>query len=139
MVTGLSLLAEGGCPLPLEELHGTLPVRPRVGRFIDQIHLGQRHETLQGHRCSGLKRPALGAWQELLVPQNPPVSPSTSTVLPMPIVPRWRYMTDEAKALTKRTAVSALVVLVVLLVFRSLVPWVLVAIAAWWIWKAISR
>lgn len=57
----------------------------------------------------------------------------------MPIVPRWRYMTDEAKALTKRTAVSALVVLVVLLVFRSLVPWVLVAIAAWWIWKAISR
>ncbi|MCP9889133.1 hypothetical protein KBY96_14500 [Cyanobium sp. ATX 6A2] len=57
----------------------------------------------------------------------------------MPIVPRWRYMTDEAKALTKRTAVSALVVLLVLLVFRSLVPWVLVAIAAWWIWKAISR
>ena len=27
----------------------------------------------------------------------------------MSLVPRWRYMTDEAKALTKRTAVSALV------------------------------
>ena len=53
----------------------------------------------------------------------------------MPLVPRWRYMTDEAKALTKRTAVSALV----LLIFRGLVPWVLAAIAAWWIWKAISR
>jgi hypothetical protein len=48
-------------------------------------------------------------------------------------------MTEEAKALTKRTAVSALVVLVVLLVFRAQVPWVLLAIAAWWIWKGISR
>lgn len=57
----------------------------------------------------------------------------------MPLLPRWRYMTDEAKALTRRTAVSALVVLVVLLVFRALVPWVLVAVAAWWLWKAISR
>ncbi|MEX1317979.1 MAG: hypothetical protein AB1Z22_12760 [Synechococcaceae cyanobacterium] len=57
----------------------------------------------------------------------------------MPLVPRWRYMTDEAKALSKRTAVSALVVLVVVLLFRGLLPWVLVAVAAWWIWKAISR
>ena len=58
---------------------------------------------------------------------------------PMSLIPRWRYMTDEAKALTKRTAVSALVVLVVLLVFRALVPWVLVAVVAWWIWKAVRR
>jgi len=57
----------------------------------------------------------------------------------MPLVPRWRYMTDEAKALTKRTAVSALVVLLVLVVFRALVPWVLVALVAWWIWKAVSK
>jgi hypothetical protein len=48
-------------------------------------------------------------------------------------------MTDEAKALTKRTAVSAVVVLLVLLVFRALVPWVLVAVVAWWIWKAVSK
>ncbi len=57
----------------------------------------------------------------------------------MSLIPRWRLMTDEAKALTKRTAVSALVVLLVLLVFRSLVPWVLVAVVAWWVWKAIRR
>ncbi len=57
----------------------------------------------------------------------------------MPLLPRWRYMTDEAKALTRRTAVSALVVLAVLLVFRALLPWVLVAVAAWWLWKALSR
>jgi hypothetical protein len=57
----------------------------------------------------------------------------------MSLVPRWRYMTDEAKALTKRTAVTALVVLLVLVVFRALVPWVLVAVVAWWIWKAVSK
>jgi hypothetical protein len=48
-------------------------------------------------------------------------------------------MTDEAKALTKRSAVSAAVVLAVLLLFRSLVPWVIIAIALWWLWKAIQR
>ena len=57
----------------------------------------------------------------------------------MSLIPRWRYLTDEAKALTKRTAVSALVVLFVLLVFRALVPWVLVAVVAWWMWKAVRR
>jgi len=57
----------------------------------------------------------------------------------MSLIPRWRFMTDEAKALTKRTAVSALVVLLVLMVFRALVPWVLVAVVAWWIWKAVSK
>jgi hypothetical protein len=57
----------------------------------------------------------------------------------MSLVPPWRYMTVEAKALTKRTAVSALVVLLVLMVFRALVPWVVVAVVAWWIWKAIRK
>jgi hypothetical protein len=55
------------------------------------------------------------------------------------LMPRWRYMTDESKALTKRTAVSALVVLLVFVVFRSLVPWVLVGLVAWWIWKAVRK
>ena len=57
----------------------------------------------------------------------------------MSLLPRWRYMTDEAKALTKRAAVSGLVVLLFLLVFRALVPWVLLAVIAWWIWKAVRR
>jgi len=58
---------------------------------------------------------------------------------PMPLIPRWRFMTDEAKALTKRTAVSAGVVVLVLLVFRSLLPWLLLALAAYWIWKVVSK
>jgi hypothetical protein len=57
----------------------------------------------------------------------------------MSLVPRWRYMTDEVKVLTKRTAVSALVVLLVLLVFRALVPWVVLAVVVWWIWKALRK
>ena len=55
----------------------------------------------------------------------------------MSLIPRWRYMTDDAKALTKRTAVSALVVLVLLLVFRSLLPWAILALVIWWIWNAL--
>ncbi|MEB3104686.1 MAG: hypothetical protein VKN17_02760 [Cyanobacteriota bacterium] len=58
---------------------------------------------------------------------------------PMALVPRWRYMTDEAKALTKRTAVTALVVLAGLLVFRALLPWIVLALVAWWLWKAVRR
>jgi hypothetical protein len=48
-------------------------------------------------------------------------------------------MTDEAKAMTKRTAVSAGVVLLVLLVFRTLLPWALLAVVGWWIWRAVSK
>lgn len=58
---------------------------------------------------------------------------------PMPLIPRWRYMTDEAKALTRRTVVSAAVLLLVLLLFRGLLPLVVVAVVAWWAWKALSR
>ena len=57
----------------------------------------------------------------------------------MSLVPRWRFMTDEAKALTKRTAVSAGVVLLVLVVFRALLPWVLLAVIGWWIWRAVRK
>lgn len=59
--------------------------------------------------------------------------------MPVSLLPRWQFMTDEAKALARRTAVSALVVVAVLLLFRALLPWVLLALVAWWIWKALTR
>lgn len=71
--------------------------------------------------------------------RSPPESPAVTSHPPMPLLPRWRYMTDEAKALTKRTAASALVVLLVLLIFRALVPWALLAVVAWWVWRAFSK
>lgn len=53
--------------------------------------------------------------------------------------PRWRFMTDQSKAMVRRTAVSAAVVLVVLLVFRSLLPWVVLVVVAWWLWRAVTK
>ena len=73
-------------------------------------------------------------------PPSPPRAWLDSPFLdPMALVPRWRYMTDEAKALTRRSAVSAGVVLVALLLFRGLLPWIVLGLVGWWIWKAISR
>jgi hypothetical protein len=57
----------------------------------------------------------------------------------MSLVPRWRFMTDEAKVLTKRTAITAGLVLLVLLAFRVLVPWVLLALVGLWFWRAFRK
>ena len=57
----------------------------------------------------------------------------------MALIPRWRFMNDEAKALAKRTAVSLLVVLLVAVVFRALLLWALLGLAIWWIWRAINK
>jgi uncharacterized membrane protein YqjE len=57
----------------------------------------------------------------------------------MALIPRWRFMSDEAKALTKRATVSLLVLLLVAIVFRALVPWALLALVAWWAWKTARK
>ena len=57
----------------------------------------------------------------------------------MTLLPRWRYMTDDAKALARRSAVSGAMVLLALLLFRGLLPWIVLGLVAWWIWRAISR
>ena len=57
----------------------------------------------------------------------------------MALIPRWRFMSDEAKALTQRTAVSLLVVLLGAVVFRALLPWALLGLVIWWLWRAINK
>jgi len=47
-------------------------------------------------------------------------------------------MTDEAKPWPSEPPFR-LVVVLVLLVFRSLLPWLLLALAAYWIWKVVSK
>jgi len=80
-----------------------------------------------------------------LISASPGARPSqgfiwvSTSLFRMPLIPRWRYMSDEAKALTKRTAVSALVAMFFLLVLRALIPWVLLALVAWWIWAAVKK
>lgn len=48
-------------------------------------------------------------------------------------------MSDEAKALTQRSAISAGVLLAALLLFRGLLPWVALAMVGWWIWETLQR
>ena len=66
-------------------------------------------------------------------------SQSTKPFSSMSLIPRWQYMTDESKSLVKRGALSLLVVFVAVIVLRSLLPWVLLAVIAWFVWSWVSR
>ena len=57
----------------------------------------------------------------------------------MPLIPRWRYMTDDSKALVKHGAVSLLVVFVAVIVLRALLPWVLLGVIAWFVWSWLAK
>ena len=57
----------------------------------------------------------------------------------MALIPRWQYLTDESKALVKRGAVSLLLVFVAVIVLRALLPWVLLAVIAWFVWTWLAR
>lgn len=57
----------------------------------------------------------------------------------MALIPRWRYMSDEAKALTRRTAISGAVLLLALLLFRGLLPWLALALLLGWGWRMLVR
>jgi len=48
-------------------------------------------------------------------------------------------MTDDSKALVKRGALSLLVVFVAVVVLRALLPWVLLAVIAWFVWSWVAR
>ena len=48
-------------------------------------------------------------------------------------------MTDDAKAMTKRVVLSALVLLISLWVIRALIPWVIVALLGYWVFKWLSK
>ena len=57
----------------------------------------------------------------------------------MSLVPRWEVMTDEAKVITKRIAVSAVVLLLAVWIVRALIPWVIVAICGYWVYKWLAK
>ena len=57
----------------------------------------------------------------------------------MPLLPRWRFMTDEVKALTKRVAVSAVALVLAALLLRSLLPWMVLALVVWGLWRWTRR
>ena len=57
----------------------------------------------------------------------------------MPLLPRWRFMTDEAKALTKRVAVSAVALVLAALLLRTLLLWMVLVLVAWGLWRWTRR
>ena len=57
----------------------------------------------------------------------------------MPLLPRWQYMTDQSKALITRSVISVGVLLLAVLVLRTLVPWVLLALILWLVWQVMAR
>ncbi|WP_341884431.1 hypothetical protein [Synechococcus sp. UW140] len=57
----------------------------------------------------------------------------------MALVPRWQYMTEESKALAKRLAISGAILIISLTIIRALLPWVLAALAVWWLWKLVKK
>lgn len=57
----------------------------------------------------------------------------------MSLLPRWRYMTDEARALTRRAAVSGAVLLVALVLLRPLLPLALLGVIGFWIWRSLQK
>lgn len=56
--------------------------------------------------------------------------------LDMPLIPRWRYMTPQAKAITRRMAISAAVLVLGFVLIRSLLPVLVLGLVIWWIWRA---
>ena len=54
----------------------------------------------------------------------------------MPLIPRWRYMTPQAKATTGRMAISAAVLVLGFILIRSLLPVLVLGLVIWWIWRA---
>ena len=57
----------------------------------------------------------------------------------MALIPRWEYMTNDAKAITKRVALSALVLLLSIWIIRALIPWVIVGLLGYWLMKWLSK
>ena len=53
----------------------------------------------------------------------------------MPIIPRWRFMTSEAKALVRTIGISAILLLLVLMVFRAFAGllWAIVLVGLLWL------
>lgn len=57
----------------------------------------------------------------------------------MSLLPRWRFMSEQSRALVVRTAISAVVVLMAALVLRALLPWVVLLLFGWLAWQVFRR
>ena len=57
----------------------------------------------------------------------------------MPLLPRWQYMSDESKSIVKKSGFSALAMIFVIGVVRSLLPLEVVCVGSYWVYKFLSK
>ncbi|GCE65884.1 hypothetical protein OMCYN_01830 [cyanobiont of Ornithocercus magnificus] len=57
----------------------------------------------------------------------------------MSLLPRWEVMNDDVKAVVKRATFSVAVLLLSLWVIRTLIPWVIITLAGYWVYKWLSK
>ena len=46
----------------------------------------------------------------------------------MPLMPRWRYMTDGTKAVVKKAAISVFLIIIRLTILRAFLNWIIIAV-----------
>ena len=46
----------------------------------------------------------------------------------MPLIPRWRYMTDGTKGVVKKAAISAFLIILSLTILRAFLNWIIIAV-----------
>ena len=56
----------------------------------------------------------------------------------MALIPRWRYMTPQARRQTRNAGITIGIV-VLALALRIPILWLLLALAAWWLWGRLQR
>ena len=57
----------------------------------------------------------------------------------MALLPRWQYMTPEAKAGFRKGALTVGLILLGWMLLRSLLPWIILGLLAWLLWSALNR
>ena len=54
----------------------------------------------------------------------------------MALIPRWKYMTPEAKALSKKIGIGLTILVVIIWLFKGLLPWFIGGLILIWFIKS---
>ena len=57
----------------------------------------------------------------------------------MALLPRWQYMTPEAKAGFRKGVLTVGLILLGWMLLRSLLPLIILGLLAWLLWSAVNR
>ena len=57
----------------------------------------------------------------------------------MPLMPRWRYMTDGTKAVVRKAAISVFLIIISLTILRAFLNWIIIALIIYAALKFFNR